>query len=102
MFRATQARLEIFNRRANSSSASIWPMPKPSADRAFERGLDPGSMDPVSSPNSSAGVDLLYGPDPSMHLIGEPRSYPHLKRWLALAIVGGAIAALLLVLLTGN
>jgi hypothetical protein len=101
MSRAAQARLEIFNRRANSSSASIWPMPKPSADRAFKRGLDPRSMDPVSSPNSS-GLDLLHGPDPSIHLIGEPRSYPHLKRWLALAIVGGAIAALLLVLLTGN
>jgi hypothetical protein len=77
-------------------------MAKPSAGRAFERGLDSRSIDAVPSPNTSAGVDLLYGPDPSIHLIGEPRTYPHLKRWLALAILGGAIAAFLLVLLTGN
>jgi hypothetical protein len=97
-----RASLERFNRRANSTGASIWPMPKPSAGRAFERGLDSRSMDVVPSSNSTAGADLLYGPDPSIHMIGEPRTYPHLKRWLVLAILGGAIAAFLLVLLTGN
>jgi hypothetical protein len=59
-------------------------------------------MESVSSSPSTAGSDLLYGPDPSIHMIGEPRTYPHLKRWLVLAILGGAIAAFLLVLLAGN
>jgi hypothetical protein len=77
-------------------------MAKPSPDRAFERGVTSRAMDGVSSSTSTAGTNLLYGPDPSIHMIGEPRTYPHLKRWLALAILGGAIAAFLLVLLTGN
>ncbi len=77
-------------------------MPKPSVDRAFERGANPRAMEGVSSTTSAAGTDLLYGPDPSIHMIGEPKTYPHLKRWLLLAILGGAIAAFLLVLLTGN
>lgn len=97
-----QTPLEIFHRRVNSSGASIGPMAKPSLDRAFERGVSSRTMDSVSSSPSAAGTDLLYGPDPSIHMIGEPRTYPHLKKWLALAILGGAIAAFLLVLLTGN
>jgi hypothetical protein len=35
-------------------------------------------------------------------MIGEPKTYPHLKKWLVLAILGGIVAAFLLVLLTGN
>ncbi|HEY0702638.1 MAG TPA: hypothetical protein VGD60_07710 [Candidatus Acidoferrales bacterium] len=64
--------------------------------------MDSRAMDVVSSPVAPAAINLLHGPDPSIHMIGEPRTYPHLKRWLALAIVGGAIAAFLLVNLTGN
>jgi hypothetical protein len=77
-------------------------MAKPSPDRAFERGANSRAMDGASSSTSTAGANLLYGPDPSIHMIGEPKTYPHLKKWLVLAILGGIVAAFLLVLLTGN
>jgi hypothetical protein len=77
-------------------------MAKPSPDRAFERGANSRVMDGAPSSTSAAGANLLYGPDPSIHMIGEPKTYPHLKKWLVLAILGGIVAAFLLVLLTGN
>jgi hypothetical protein len=77
-------------------------MPRPMLDRASKRGLDLHQINAVPSPPSNAGADLLHGPDPSIHMLGLPKSYPHLGRWLVLAIFVGAIAAFLLVTLTGR
>jgi hypothetical protein len=35
-------------------------------------------------------------------MLGLPKSYPQLGRWLALAILGGAIAAFVIVALAGR
>ena len=58
----------------------------------------------VNSPSSTntSFADLLHGPDPSIHMLGLPKTYPHLGRWLALAIIVGAAAAFLLVAITGS
>jgi hypothetical protein len=36
---------------------------------------------------------LFDGIDPSAHMLGLPKSYPQLGRWVAVAIVAGALAA---------
>ena len=77
-------------------------MPSPTLDRASQHGLDFRQINSDSSPAAGAGNDLLHGPDPSIHMLGLPKSYPHLGRWLAVAIVVGAVAAFFLVALTGS
>jgi hypothetical protein len=77
-------------------------MPSPIADRVPERGLN---VDPVKVGSSTAGpvpLNLFHGPDPSIHMLGLPKSYPQLGRWVALAILTGAIAAFLLVVLADH
>jgi hypothetical protein len=74
-------------------------MPSPMVDRASERGVDAQRVNSASSP---VAIDLLYGPDPSIHMLGLPKSYPHLGRWLLVTIITGAVAAFLLVALTGG
>jgi hypothetical protein len=76
-------------------------MPSPTLDRASQHGLDFHQIPSDSSPARAAN-DLLHGPDPSIHMLGLPKSYPHLGRWLAVAIVVGAVAAFFLVALTGS
>jgi hypothetical protein len=71
-------------------------------DGASKRGLDLHQIHADPSPRSSVGTDLLHGPDPSIHMLGLPKSHPRLGRWLVLAILVGAIAAFLLVTLTGS
>jgi hypothetical protein len=34
--------------------------------------------------------------DPSVHMLALPKSYPHLKRWVAIAFVVGAFAGIIL------
>ena len=76
-------------------------MPSPIAVRAsqrdyeIQRGDSPSQVPP-------AGANPLHGPDPCIHMLGLPKSYPHLGRWLVLAILGGAITAFLLVALAGR
>jgi hypothetical protein len=77
-------------------------MPSPTAVRASERGVEVQSGNPVSTPVSSAAIDLLHGPDPSVHMLGLPKAYPQLGRWVALAILAGAIAAFIIVGLTSQ
>ncbi len=77
-------------------------MPRPIPDRASEHSLDLHRANPDSSSASGAGADLLHGPDPSVHMLGLPKSYPHLGRWIGLAVLIGAIAAFLLVALAGG
>jgi uncharacterized protein involved in exopolysaccharide biosynthesis len=76
-------------------------MPSPVAVRASERDSKILSGDSPSQIPPS-GANLLNGPDPSIHMLGLPKSYPQLGRWLALAILGGAITAFLLVALAGR
>jgi hypothetical protein len=79
-------------------------MPSPTANRVRERGLNAHSMNEASSssPSTPVTVDLLHGPDPSIHMLGLPKAYPQLGRWVALAILSGAIAAFLLVALANH
>jgi len=77
-------------------------MPSPIVDRAPERGLDVRAIDVASSSATPVPLNVLHGPDPSIHMLGLPKSYPQLGRWVALAILTGAIAALLLVALANH
>ena len=76
-------------------------MPSPTLDRASQHGLDFQQIN-AGAPSARTSNDLLHGPDPSIHMLGLPKSYPHLGRWLAVAIVVGAVAAFFLVALTGS
>jgi len=78
------------------------PMPRSIADCAPERGLDAHPTNAVPSSVRPAVVDLLHGPDPSIHMLGLPKAYPQLGRWVALAILTGAIVAFLLVALANS
>jgi len=78
--------------------ASIRTMPSEIAERAEARSTEPGSLPEVlSSAERAAGAKILHGPDPSVHMLGLPLSHPQLGRWVALAILAGAIVALTLV-----
>ena len=61
----------------------------------------PGPSSPAAAPSSSGNVPKakLFSnePDPSIHMLGLPESHPHLGKWVAVAIIAGAIAALSLV-----
>lgn len=77
-------------------------MPSPSAVQDSERGAEVPSTNSASSLNASVAVNLLHGPDPSIHMLGLPKSHPQLGRWVAMAILAGAIAAAFLVALMGG
>lgn len=51
----------------------------------------------VPPPPSRADAKLFSGLDPSIHMLGLPKSYPQLGRWVAVAIIAGAIVALSLI-----
>jgi hypothetical protein len=73
-------------------------MPSQIADRA--RACSPESApvtEVLSSAQRAAGAKILRGPDPSIHMLGLPQSHPQLGRWVALAILTGAIVALTLI-----
>lgn len=76
-------------------------MPSPIVDRAAQHGIDTYVTTP-SSTGRNRDTNPLYGPDPSIHMLGEPKSYPQLGRWLVLAILVGAVAAFVLVAITGS
>ena len=77
-------------------------MPSPIADRVPERGLNVDPIKVVSSAAAPVPLNLFHGSDPSIHMLGLPKSYPQLGRWVALAILTGAIAAFLLVVLADH
>jgi hypothetical protein len=89
--------LEIVFRRAEVG-ASIREMPSEIAERS--RGSSTAQLpatEVLTSAQRASGAKILHGPDPSIHLLGIPKSHPQLGRWVALAILAGAIAALTLV-----
>jgi hypothetical protein len=89
--------LEILFLRA-SVGVSIREMPSEIAERAREFSTEQRpATEVLSSAQRAAGAKILHGPDPSIDLLGMPESYPHLGRWVALAILTGAIVALTLV-----
>ena len=78
--------------------ASIRTMPSESAERTREScTAQSPATEVLSAAQRAAGAKILHGPDPSIHLLGMPESHPQLGRWVALAILAGAIAALTLV-----
>jgi hypothetical protein len=89
--------LEILFVRAGVG-ASIRAMPSEIAERArVSSTVRSPATEVLSAAQRAAGAKILHGPDPSIHLLGMPVSHPHLGRWVALAILMGAIAAFTLV-----
>jgi hypothetical protein len=89
--------LEILFLRAGVG-ASIRTMPSEIAERDRESSaVYSPATEVLTSAQRAAGAKILHGPDPSIHLLGMPESHPHLGRWVALAILMGAIAAFTLV-----
>jgi hypothetical protein len=57
-----------------------------------------GTQTTADTPSTTRSNDKLFsGPDPSIHMLGLPKSHPQIGRWVAAAIVAGAIAALSLI-----
>jgi hypothetical protein len=78
--------------------ATIRAMPSEIAERAGARSTEPASLAEVlSAADRAAGAKTLHGPDPSIHMLGLPQSHPQLGRWVALAILAGAIVAFTLI-----
>ena len=78
--------------------ASIRAMPSQIAERVPARSTEHAPVGHVLTPaERAAGAKILRGPDPSIELLGLPKSYPQLGRWVALAIVAGAIVAFTLI-----
>jgi hypothetical protein len=78
--------------------ATIRAMPSEIAERAGARSTEPASLAEVlSAADRAAGAKILHGPDPSIHMLGLPQTHPQLGRWVALAILGGAIVAFTLI-----
>jgi hypothetical protein len=44
-------------------------------------------------------AEIFKQEDPSIHMLGLPRSHPRRREWLAIAIIVGATAALVLIAL---
>jgi hypothetical protein len=73
-------------------------MPSQTAERAGARPTKPAPLaEAFSAAERAAGAKILHGPDPSIHMLGLPRSHPQLGRWVALAILTGAIVAFTLI-----
>jgi hypothetical protein len=73
-------------------------MPSQIAERAGARPTEPAPLGEVlSAAERAAGAKILHGPDPSIHMLGLPQSHPQLGRWVALAILAGAIVAFTLI-----
>jgi hypothetical protein len=73
--------------------ASIPPMPSGVIVQASDRQTEAAPAPEVRSPFNSPNARLFDGTDPSVHMLGLPKSYPQLGRWVAVAIVAGALAA---------
>lgn len=52
-----------------------------------------------STPRPTRAADIFKQEDPSIHMLGLPKSHPRLRGWLVIAIIVGATAALVLVAL---
>jgi hypothetical protein len=73
-------------------------MPSQIAERVPARSTEHAQVGEVLTPaERAAGVKILHGPDPSIQLLGLPRSHPQLGRWVALAIITGAIVAIVMI-----
>ena len=78
--------------------ASIRAMPSDIAEGAREISTEHRPVTEVlSAAQRAAGAKILHGQDPSIHLLGLPKSHPQLGRWVALAILAGAIVAFTLI-----
>ncbi|MGA7854971.1 MAG: hypothetical protein WCA15_16720 [Candidatus Acidiferrales bacterium] len=47
----------------------------------------------VARSSRSASARLFGEADPSVHMLGLPKSHPQLGRWMVIAILAGALAA---------
>lgn len=61
----------------NASHSKIEGTPETEADRS----------------SRSASAKLFGEADPSVHMLGLPKSHPQLGRWMVIAILAGALAA---------
>jgi hypothetical protein len=73
--------------------ANIPPMPSGVIVHASDHETEAAPAPEVRSTSNSSATKLFDGTDPSVHMLGLPKSYPQLGRWVATAIVAGALAA---------
>lgn len=73
--------------------ASIGSMPSGVIVHAPNCQTEAAPVTEVRSPSNPAGAKLFDGPDPSVYMLGLPKSYPQLGRWVAVAIIAGSLAA---------
>jgi hypothetical protein len=70
-------------------------MPSPAA--GVSHGQSRSMTSETSSASSSRGASSIFPQgDPSVHMLGLPKSHPKLKRWVLLAVIVGAAAAIVL------
>lgn len=72
-------------------------MPNRSIVQASEAGTQATPATEVSSSAKPGDAKLFSGPDPSVHMLGLPKSHPRLGRWVAVAVIAGAIVAVSLI-----
>jgi hypothetical protein len=71
-------------------------MPNPAAASHPEaQTLTGPSIQPSSSSRISRD-EMFPGGDPSVHMLGVPKNYSHVLRWVAISFVIGAVAAVVL------
>jgi hypothetical protein len=54
---------------------------------------------PSIHPSTSSRIsrsEMFPGGDPSVHMLGVPKNYAHVLKWVAISFVIGAVAALIL------
>jgi hypothetical protein len=73
--------------------ASTSPMPSGVVVQASDCPTEAAQAAEVCSPSNLPKAKLFDGPDPSIHMLGLPKSYPQLGRWVTLAILAGGAAA---------
>jgi hypothetical protein len=70
-------------------------MPNPAAVSRRESPSVAGPGVGPSAPRISRS-DMFPGGDPSVHMLGVPKNYAHIVKWVAISFVIGAAAALVL------
>lgn len=72
-------------------------MPSGVVVHASNSGMDGAPAAEVPAPSRSASAKLFGEADPSVHMLGLPKSHPQLARWVVVAVLAGAVAAFALI-----
>lgn len=73
--------------------ATIPAMPSGVVVHASHSQTESAPATEVGRSSQSASAKLFGDADPSVHMLGLPKSHPQLVRWVVLAILAGSVAA---------